>query len=139
MDPAPGTLVHLAGTDVSVVVDVTTGAPTILHWGAPLGAGADPATVAAALDRPVAAGAGVDVVAPVSLVPEHGSGYPGRPGLLGRRPDGTAWSPRFAPVAWDAGPGHVRVSARDEVAGLQRGAPRPDRGPARPGDAHQPG
>ena len=50
----------------------------------------------AAFQRPITTGA-LDVVAPVSIVPEHGSGYPGRPGLLGAGEGGRNWSPRFAP------------------------------------------
>ena len=34
-------------------------------------------------------------VAPVSIVPLHSEGFPGRPGLEGRRAGGRAWSPRF--------------------------------------------
>jgi len=85
-----------AATDV--VVDLSTGVPTLLHWGAPLSAPGDPLvdldSVVAALGRHTTSGA-LDVVAPISLVPEHGSGFDGRPGLVGHRRRGTAWSPRF--------------------------------------------
>ncbi|MEY4229736.1 MAG: hypothetical protein RLZZ362_585, partial [Actinomycetota bacterium] len=83
---------------VDVVVDLSTGAPTVLHWGAPLSAPGDSrvdlGAVVAALARPVTSG-GLDLVAPISVVPEHGSGFDGRPGLMGHRRRGTAWSPRF--------------------------------------------
>ena len=77
-------LVGLANAGTEVVVDVSTGAPTILHWGAPLGDDIDLDTVPVALGRPVAHSA-PDFVAPLSVVPEHGSGFPGSAGLLGRR------------------------------------------------------
>ena len=48
--------------------------------------------------RDGANGGALDVVAPVGFVPEHGSGFPGRPGLSGRRPNGSGWSPRFEVV-----------------------------------------
>jgi alpha-galactosidase len=112
------TLVVLdAGRGTQVVVDCSTGAPTVLHWGAPLGDGADPASVVAALDRPVVAG-GPDAVAPLSLVPEHGAGFPGRPGLLGHRRGGTAWSPRFRPAGHQVDGSRLVVDAVDDVAGL---------------------
>src|SRR5918993_576216 len=104
---------------VEVVVEVDTGVPTIIHWGAPLGEGADLNATRRAIDRPRPNGA-LDVVAPVSIVPEHGSGFTGRPGLLGRRGGGVAWSPRFelaaAPTVTDRS---IMALAEDRVAGLR--------------------
>ena len=77
-------LVHLRTTTVSVVVDVGGGVPVVAHWGAPLGSGAVPGVL---FQRAIPRGA-LDVVAPLSLVPEHGSGFPGRPGLTVRAGDG---------------------------------------------------
>ena len=82
-----------AATDV--VVDTSTGAPTIVHWGASLGVDVDLDTVLPALSRPIVHGT-FDEIAPISVVPEHGSGWTGRPGLLGRRGGGKAWAPRFS-------------------------------------------
>ncbi len=102
-----------------LVVDVSTGAPTIVYWGAPLGADADLDALTLALSRPVVHGT-IDVVAPLSTVPEHGSGFPGRPGLVGRRGGGRAWAPRFAPLAHALSDDGTRLSVDsvDEVAGL---------------------
>jgi alpha-galactosidase len=102
---------------VAVVLDVGTGAPTVLHWGRTLGAGSDLAGSAAALGRPVPGGS-LDAVAALSMVPEHGSGFPGHPGLVGRRADGTAWAPRFSTVSWQCTDAAVTVDAADSVAGL---------------------
>ncbi|MGB8858009.1 MAG: alpha-galactosidase [Ilumatobacteraceae bacterium] len=110
-------MIHLRGRDADVVIDESFGAPVIVYWGAPLG-DVDPASVVAALARDAAQGGGVDVVAPISIVPEHGSGFQGRPGLHGSRSGGRAWSPRFAPVAVVAVEGGVVVEACDHVAGL---------------------
>jgi alpha-galactosidase len=88
--------VHLIGSTFDVVVDVADGIPTIVHWGAPLGPDADLAAMSRSLDRPEVAGS-MSAVAPVSIVPLHSEGFPGRPGLEGRRAGGRAWSPRFEP------------------------------------------
>lgn len=105
---------HLRSDDVSVVVDLATGVPTILHWGARVDDGVP--------FRAVPMPGGVDAVAPVSLVPLHGDGFPGRPGLAGHRRGGRHWSPRFVPVDHERrsdGRGeHLVVRARDPIAEL---------------------
>lgn len=116
------TVVRLSNAWCDVVVDLSTGVPTIVHWGAPLGADVDLDTVVTALQRPITSGA-LDVVAPLSLVPEHGSGADTRPGLLGHRRRGVAWAPRFRPVSFAHEPspsgGRLEVRASDPVAGLE--------------------
>ena len=112
-------MIRLSNAGTDVVVDVTTGAPTIVHWGAPLGAEADLATVLPSLSRPIVHGT-VDSVAPVSTVPEHGSGITGRPGLVGRRGGGLAWAPRVSAVSHHLSDDGTRLSveAVDAVAKL---------------------
>jgi alpha-galactosidase len=110
-------MIHLRGVSADVVIDETSGAPTIVYWGAPLG-DIDPSTIVAALHRPVQQGS-LDVVAPVSVLPEHGSGFQGRPGLAGHRRGGTAWSPRFQPVDVTQLVTGVRVESVDPVAKLR--------------------
>ena len=61
---------------------------------------------------------GPDTLAPVSVVPEHGSGYPGRPGLLGFHPTGRDWSPRFTPDSHTLEGDTLTVRAVDRVADL---------------------
>jgi alpha-galactosidase len=87
--------VLLSNADVSVLVDVSTPIPTILHWGLPVGS--EVFDVRATIGHPVSHGA-LDVLAPLSVVPEHGSGFQGRPGLEGARADGRGWAPRFTPA-----------------------------------------
>ena len=106
------------GDENELVVDVSTGAPTVVYWGVPLGSDARVAAVLAALDRPVVAGAGIDAVAPLSLVPEHGAGFPGRPGLVGRRGGGRSWAPRFTTVGHRVDGATLVVDAADDLAGL---------------------
>ena len=111
------TVIVLRRHQVEVYVDVDAGVPTIVHWGAPLG-DIDTTTLRAAVERPIVAGM-LDVVAPISVVPEEGSGYYGRPGLAGHRMNGRAWSPRFAPSSVVADGEHgVTVVAVDAVAEL---------------------
>ena len=82
----------LHGRAMSLVLDTSTPSPTILHWGAHVGD--DLLSLREASERPILHG-GLDVVAPLSLTPEQGSGYLDRPGLEGHRPDGRGWAPRF--------------------------------------------
>jgi alpha-galactosidase len=106
-------MIHLRGRDLDVVVDLSTGVPTIRHWGTPITELPD----GPALDRPIVHGT-IDVVAPISIVPEHGSGFTGRPGLLGHRRHGIAWAPRFTPAGHELDAGRLVAHAHDEVAGL---------------------
>ena len=80
---------HLRTDVTSVVVDVSAGIPVILHWGAPL------SDVPDQWQGGIRTYGTMDVVAPISLVPMHGDGFPGRPGLQVHRRGGRHWSPRF--------------------------------------------
>jgi alpha-galactosidase len=111
-------LISLTGRSFDVVVDVAGGVPTVVHWGAPLGGNADLSALAAALGRPQVGGA-MAQVAPVSVVPLHADGFPGRPGLMGRRAGGRSWSPRFAPVSHRRDGQALIVESIDEQAELQ--------------------
>ena len=115
-------VLRLHGLTSDVFVDISAGVPIIVHWGDPLTDAFD----FELLDRPLVGGA-ADVIPPVAVVPEHASGFSGRPGLLGHRADGTAWAPRFRPdgheldTNLDTGGGlgaRLVVRARDDLAGL---------------------
>ncbi|MGA1074242.1 MAG: alpha-galactosidase [Ilumatobacteraceae bacterium] len=108
------TLVHLAGRDVDVVVDPR--GPTIVHWGSRVDA-TDLGALLAARARPVVHGA-PDVVAPITVVPEHGAGFPGRPGLCGHRRRGAHWAPPFRTVDHHLVDGTLTVVSADDVARL---------------------
>lgn len=110
-------MMYLRGEHTDVVIDESFGVPVIVHWGAPLG-DADPASIGGALDRGLVQGA-LDVVAPISVVPEHGAGFQGRPGLGGHRQGGGAWAPRFQPHTVRSIDNGVEVVAVDPVAGLR--------------------
>jgi len=80
---------HLRADTTSVVVDVSRGIPVILHWGAALSQ--DPTQ----WQQGIRTHGTIDVVAPISMVPMHGDGFAGRPGLQVHRRGGRHWSPRF--------------------------------------------
>lgn len=106
----------LTNGTVSVVVDVAGGVPVIVHWGAALSAD-DLVGLESALSRGVPNGE-LDTIAPLGLVPEHGSGFFGRAGLQGHRRDGTAWAPRFAAGTSEHDDHSVATTTTDEIAGL---------------------
>lgn len=107
---------RLSARGVDVVVD-TCGAPAIAYWGASLGE-VDLDTLPPALARPVVHGS-LDVVAPIAIVPEHGAGWAGRPGLLGHRRRGVAWAPRFATDDVDHDDASAVITCSDSAAGLE--------------------
>lgn len=122
---------------VSVVVDLSRGQlPAIVHWGADLGE-LTPTDVAALVLGTVTPSANNIVDEPVRLavLPEHWTGWTGRPGISGSR-SGRAWSPRFTtrvvrlngseltspdsdPEVVNSGPATVEVTAVDEAAKLE--------------------
>ncbi|AMB59919.1 alpha-galactosidase [Microterricola viridarii] len=92
--PSLGVALRAAGT--AIVLDLSDGQlPAVVHWGADCGALTAGGFVALR-------DAGILPVAPsepdapvrVSLLPEHGAGWFGRPGVSGSRA-GRAWSPRW--------------------------------------------
>lgn len=94
---------RLCSAEVEVTVDVSSGVPVIRHWGPALGGIAEIPG-----EGQLLLGA-IDVVAPVSLVPLHGDGFAGRPGLAGHRRGGRHWAPRFRYGS------HVRRDLSDRV------------------------
>jgi alpha-galactosidase len=93
-------MVHLRRGGTSVVVRLTsTELPCVLHWGPELGDLGDGEL--AALRRsmePPHVDSVISSQAAVAVLPQHSSGWLGRPGLLGSR-SGRAWSVAFDQVA----------------------------------------
>jgi alpha-galactosidase len=130
-------VIVLRSEGVSLVLDVMRGQlPAIVHWGADLGALELADVEALILSNTDPAGPNlIDEPIRLAIVPEHWTGWVGRPGLSGSRA-GRAWSPKFTatavrvdgqPVlgtehratlinAWLAS---VEVEAVDEVAELE--------------------
>ncbi len=131
VSPGSGeSLLRLERGDTALLVRlVRDELPTIVHWGAPVTADADPRSVLAALSMPVSDSI-TTTQERVSVLPQHSRGWLGRPGLLGHR-DGHAWSVSFADVehtitgveAGLTGDGPVRLSSTgvDDVGGLEVG------------------
>ncbi len=111
-------LIHLTGAGTSVVIDLSAGVPTVRHWGALLDPSTDLDALVAATVRPIANGM-LDVEPLISLVPEHGSGFAGRPGLAGHRRAGRHWSPRFTYESHVHDGSSVVAVAVDPVAQLR--------------------
>jgi alpha-galactosidase len=111
------TIVHLAADTVSLVLDARGGRlPTVVHWGAPLGAlsGEDLATLADTVVGP-SANSTPDAPVPVALVPEASAGYQGRPGLRGHR-SGAAWVTSFRVADLRVSDKSVQIVAEDPHA-----------------------
>jgi alpha-galactosidase len=125
-DQSSDATIALTAAGVTVLIDVTGGQlPAIAHWGAEL-AGLD-AGVAAALVRAGESAVGSNNIEPVPrlpVLPEHRTGWTGRPGLRGSF-SGRGWSPAFASAAVSldgrpvsgfasSGPGVLEVVATDD-------------------------
>jgi alpha-galactosidase len=130
-------VIALRSVGVSLVLDLTRGQlPAIIHWGADLGALGLADVKALILSNIDPGGPNVvDEPVRVAVLPEHWTGWVGRPGLSGSRA-GRAWSPKFTttevrvdgetvsatedePAVINTGLGTVTVQAVDEVAQLQ--------------------
>ena len=130
MANAPDVLLHLASAGVSLVLDARYGRlPSILHWGPQLGAldGADLVALSEA-SVPVVGSNNVDTPPRVAILPEHHTGWTGRPGISGSS-GGRGWSPRFVTTSVEldgraldgpssAGAGRVVFSAVDDAGAL---------------------
>jgi alpha-galactosidase len=105
----PGGVVHLRSGGVSLLVDASgPGVPAVLHWGQDLGDRVpNPASLVPA--RPHSAH---DVPAPLTLLAGGSSQH--QPALRGS----PQWSPRWSLGACDAGTRDLRLTCRDEAAGL---------------------
>lgn len=108
-------VIALEAAGVSVLLDASAGLPVMTYWGAALpltDAREAHSLVTAAL--PLSGSNTLDVPPRVALLPEHHTGWTGRPGLSGSRA-GRSWSPRFTvtSVLLDGDPvdGFVRAGA----------------------------
>ena len=102
----------------TVVIDASAGCPRLVYWGALLPASHELDPLRAA-ESPAAVHGGIDEQAALSLLPTAGDGFPGRPGLLGARSDGTSWSPRFRLAHVETSTSSARYECVDELAALR--------------------
>ena len=104
-------LVVLRADSVSLVLDLLDGRlPAVVHWGADLGelSAADVRAMVRAGVHPIAPNL-VDEPVRVAVLPEHHTGWVGRPGLSGSR-DGGDWSPQFTTTG-------LRVDGKEAARG----------------------
>lgn len=128
--------VALRSAGVLALLDVTGGRlPALVHWGSDLGDLDAAAAIALTSNGvPPLAPNQVDEPVRLALLPEHWTGWLGRPGISGSR-QGRAWSPQFTvtalrvagaavgaredtPALIEAGAAAVEVDAADARAGL---------------------
>ena len=100
MTTPPDVLFHLSCAGISLVVDARHGRlPSILHWGEQLGDLDEDALLGLSeASVPVVGSNNVDTPPRVALLPEHHTGWTGRPGISGST-EGRGWSPRFTTTA----------------------------------------
>lgn len=126
----PDAVLHLASAGVSVLIDARDGRlPAIVHWGSALAAlDAHEARAACEAVVPVVGSNNPDAPPRPAILPEHHTGWVGRPGVAGSFA-GAGWSPRFlvdaveldgAPVDGfvQAGAGTLSVTAVDDAGRL---------------------
>jgi len=116
-DQSAAGLLVAAGTGTGLILFPRAGALPSVWVGSVPAAGLTPDDAAALLGA----------VRPCSLLPEHGEGWFGRPGLAGHRlgqgaaepAAGRDWSPLFRPARSSHGGHWARVEAADSTAGLE--------------------
>jgi alpha-galactosidase len=111
-------IIALTASGVTVLIDVGDGLPVITYWGPEL-PGLDRGQIAAiaAADVPPAGSNDIDQRPRIGLLPEHRTGFIGRPGLRGSF-DGVGWSPAFTSASVRADAGSVEVDAVDDAGRL---------------------
>lgn len=109
---------RLIGETTEVVLVAGPGPVAIAHWGAPLGEAADLDAILAVND-PGSMPAGSNWRSALPIITEHASGFDGRPGLVGSRPDGRDFAARFVTTAVERHGDSVTVTAIDAHARLE--------------------
>ncbi len=114
--------VVLEAGGTSVVVDVSTGVPRLLHWGRAVTVSEPDGSFLLSLATSQRGADGLHGSTTPSVLPEQSAGWMGTPGLEGHR-DGTTFSSRFCSTGWslagEPGTGQTLVaSALDEDAQL---------------------
>ncbi|MDX6283909.1 MAG: alpha-galactosidase [Kribbellaceae bacterium] len=112
-------VLQLRAAGVSLVLDCSGPAlPSVLHWGADLGALDEAALVSLREGAgAVQTGNGLDDNKPVAIIPEYSAGWFGLPGLNGHR-DGQDFSASFELTEVAQSGNAVQVTAADPQAGL---------------------
>jgi alpha-galactosidase len=109
-------VVTMSAAGVTVLIDATgPGLPVVVYWGPELpGIDDEQAAAMVRAAQPVAGTNNVDVPPRVAVLPEHHTGWTGRPGLSGAFEDGSGWSPFFTLTDFRAGDNRVEAEAVDD-------------------------
>jgi alpha-galactosidase len=117
-EPRSEAIIALTASGVTVLIDVSDGLPVITYWGPELpGLDRDQIAAIVAAEIPRAGSNNLDPRPRIALVPEHRTGFTGRPGLRGSF-DGVGWSPAFTATTVRAGAGSVEIDAVDDAGRL---------------------
>ena len=88
-----------AGSSAVIFDNSLGGVPQVCYWGESLGElAASDVSAATLANREPLGGNPPDLRSPTRIVPLESDGWLGRPGLVGSRVDGTAWTPRVGDV-----------------------------------------
>ena len=130
---SPNACVVLHERDLSVVLDLTDGRlPAVVHWGARVAnlSSADAAVLVRAGIVPTAPNS-VDEPVRLALLPEHWTGWVGRPGISGSRTGGPGRPSSRPPRCGSPAPGPRRTVLHRRRSGPARGRRRRSGGRAR--------
>lgn len=105
---------YLANGGVGLLIDLTSGDPVVVHWGADLGS---PVPDAGAFTDAVARSS-FDLPVRPSIAPQSSRGWLGRPAVRGSR-DGHAFSPLFVLAQVSGGDADLHLQLEDESTGLR--------------------
>ena len=111
------TFYTLSADGVSVIIDLSTGTPVVLHWGSDLGSAIDAKSLLSAMQEGVPH-ADLDAFQNPGIWRENSRGYLGRPAVQGHR-DGQDWSQMFDITEVSAGANTLFVRSADLAAGLE--------------------
>jgi alpha-galactosidase len=111
------TFFTLEADGVSVVIDLSTGTPVVLHWGVELGGPNQAKDLLSAMQEGVPH-ADLDAFQNPGIWRENARGFLGRPAVLGHR-DGQDWSQMFEVVEVSSGENTLYVRSADVAAGLE--------------------
>jgi alpha-galactosidase len=111
------TFYTLSADGVSVIIDLSTGTPVVLHWGSDLGSAIDAKSLLSAMQEGVPH-ADLDAFQNPGIWRENSRGYLGRPAVQGHR-DGQDWSQMFDITEVSAGENTLFVRSADLAAGLE--------------------
>ncbi|BDS49301.1 alpha-galactosidase [Rhodoluna sp. KAS3] len=111
------TFYTLSADGVSVIIDLSTGRPVVLHWGADLGSAIDAKSLLSAMQEGLPH-SDLDAFQNPGIWRENSRGYLGRPAVQGHR-DGQDWSQMFDITEVSAGENTLFVRSADLAAGLE--------------------